>query len=102
MLYRTLPTTPDRYTGAVQKNGNTDAGLARIRHLEEQLARTRVKSGRHREFAKAIRIEAGLYRKSLDNAQTARRFAARPARRARGCSTRKTQVNEDLLAFLKA
>jgi hypothetical protein len=79
VLYRTRPTARDRYTGAVQKNGNIDAGLARIRHLEEQLARTRVRTGRHREFAKSIRIEAGLYRKSLDNAQAARRFAARPA-----------------------
>ena len=88
VLYRTPPTARDRYTGAVQKNGNIDAGLARIRHLEEQLARTRVRSGRHREFAKAIRIEAGLYRKSLDNAQAARRFAARPALPVSGRASR--------------
>lgn len=88
VLYRTPPTTRDRYTGTVQKKGNIDAGLARIRHLEEQLARTRVRSGRHREFAKAIRIEAGLYRKSLDNAQAARRFAARPALPVTGRASR--------------
>jgi hypothetical protein len=67
------------YTGNVKKNDNSDAGLTRIRHLEEQLAHTRVNSGRHREFAKAIRIEADLYRRSLDTAQTARQFDARPA-----------------------
>jgi diguanylate cyclase (GGDEF)-like protein/PAS domain S-box-containing protein len=61
----------DRYTGNVKKNGAVDAGLARIRHLEEQLARTSVKNGRHREFAKAIRIEADLYRKSLESAEEA-------------------------------
>lgn len=68
-----------QYTDNVKTTDNTDAGLARIRHLEEQLARTRVNSGRHREFAKAIRIEADLYRKSLDTAQAARQFGAKPA-----------------------
>jgi hypothetical protein len=49
----------------------TNAGLERIKHLEEQLALVPVDSRRHREFAKVIRIEAQLYRKSLDTAQSA-------------------------------
>jgi hypothetical protein len=72
----------------VKKNGNIDAGLARIRHLEEQLARTPVKSGRHREFARAIRVEADLYRKSLDTAQAARRFEVKPALPVTGRASR--------------
>ena len=61
-------------------NNSMDAGLARIRHLEEQLARAPVNSGRRRQFARAIRIEAGLYRKSLDAAQASKQFDAKPAR----------------------
>jgi len=77
-----------QYTDNVKTNDNSDAGLARIRHLEEQLAHTRVNSGRHREFAKAIRIEADLYRKSLDTAQAARQFDARPALPVTGRASR--------------
>jgi hypothetical protein len=51
-----------------------DGGLERIKHLEEQLSRAAVNSGRHRLLAKAIRIEAELYRKSLDAAQASERF----------------------------
>jgi hypothetical protein len=72
----------------VKKNGNIDAGLARIRHLEEQLARRSVNSGRRREFAKAIRVEAHLYRKSLDIPQTARRFEVKPALPVTGRASR--------------
>ena len=72
----------------MKKNRNLDAGLARIRHLEERLARTSVNSGRYREFAKAIRIEADLYRKSLDTAQAARRFAVKPALPVSGRASR--------------
>ena len=72
----------------MKKNGNLDAGLARIRHLEEQLARTPVKSGRRREFARAIRVEACLYRKSLDTAQAARRFDVKPAQAVKGRPSR--------------
>ena len=43
------------------------------------MARAPVNNGRHRELAKAIRIEADLYRKSLDTAQAARQFDAKPA-----------------------
>lgn len=58
-----------RYTDTVKKNGHIDAGLERIKRLEEQLARAPVNSGRRRQFARAIRIEADLYRKSLDAEQ---------------------------------
>jgi hypothetical protein len=54
----------------VDKNG--DAGLERIRDLEEQLSRAPVNSDHHRLLASAIRIEAKLYRKSLDTAQAAK------------------------------
>jgi len=43
-----------------------DAGLERIKHLEEQLAPTRANSREHRRLSAAIRIEADAYRKSLD------------------------------------
>lgn len=56
-----------RYTSRVVKK--RDAGLERIRRLEEQLSRAPVNSGRSRLLARAIRIEAELYRKSLDTAQ---------------------------------
>jgi hypothetical protein len=50
-----------------KKNG--DAGLERIRRLEVQLSRAPVHSDRHRLLTETIRIEADLYRKSLDAAQ---------------------------------
>jgi hypothetical protein len=56
----------------------SDAGLERIRHLEEQCSRAPINSGRHRLLARAIRIEAELYRKSLDTAQSSEQFDAKP------------------------
>jgi len=44
----------------------TDAGLERIKHLEEQLALAPVNSQQHRTLRAAIRVEAHAYRKSLD------------------------------------
>lgn len=75
-----------RYTGRVDKNG--DAGLERIKHLETQLSRAPIRSGRHRLLAKAIRIEAKLYRKSLDIAQASNRPARNPGA-TRGLSLRR-------------
>jgi hypothetical protein len=45
------------------------AGLERIKRLEQQAASTPTNSRRHRELAAAIRIEAVVYRKSLDAEQ---------------------------------
>jgi hypothetical protein len=45
---------------------DADAGLERIKRLEEQLALERDGSPGRRELAQAVRIEADLYRKSLD------------------------------------
>ena len=66
-----------RYTRPVDKNG--DARLERIKHLERQLARAPIRSSRHRLLAMAIRIEAKLYRKSLDVAQASNRPARSPS-----------------------
>jgi len=57
---------------------NSDAGLERIRHLEEQLSRAPINSGRHGLSAKAIRIEAALFWKSLDSAQASEQFDPKP------------------------
>jgi len=46
-----------------------DAGLERIKHLEERLAPVPVNSRQHRTLVAAIRIEADAYRKSLDSEQ---------------------------------
>jgi hypothetical protein len=56
---------------------NSDAGLERIRHLEEQLSRAPINGGRHGLLAKAIRIEAALFRKSLDSAHVSEQFDPR-------------------------
>lgn len=77
-----------RYTDGVTKNNAIDAGLARIKRLEEQLARAPRNSGRRRQFARAIRIEADLYRKSLDTAQASEQFDAKPARPFTGRASR--------------
>jgi hypothetical protein len=45
---------------------NTDAGLERIKRLEMRLALEPVDTTAHRAIAAAVRIEAGLYRRSLD------------------------------------
>lgn len=57
---------------------NSDAGLERIRHLEGQLSRAPINSGRHRVLAKAIRTEAAHFRKSLDSAHTLEQFDPKP------------------------
>lgn len=46
-----------------------DAGLERIKHLEEQLAAAPVNSHQYRTLSAAIRFEADAYRKSLDAKQ---------------------------------
>ena len=53
---------------------DSEAGLERIVHLEEQLARAPKNSNRRRTLARAIRVEAALYRKSLDIAQASEQF----------------------------
>lgn len=68
-----------RGAGTLARVINSDAGLQRIRHLEEQLSRAPIHSGRHRLLARAIRIEAELYRKALDTAQASERFDERRA-----------------------
>ena len=50
---------------------DADAGLERIRRLEERLALEPGDSTARREIAKAVRMEAGLYRKALDSQQAA-------------------------------
>jgi hypothetical protein len=47
------------------------AGLERIKQLEARFARASVDSREHRRLAAAIRIEAIVYRKSLDASQAA-------------------------------
>jgi hypothetical protein len=48
-----------------------DEGLERIKRLEQQLARQPAHSSARRELAEVVRIEAHLYRKSLDERQAA-------------------------------
>jgi hypothetical protein len=50
---------------------DADAGLERIKRLEERLALEPDDSAARREIAKVVRIEAGLYRRSLDVRQAA-------------------------------
>ena len=50
---------------------DADAGLERIRRLEERLALEPGDSTARREISKAVRVEAGLYRKALDSQQAA-------------------------------
>ena len=75
VLYRTAPRCDRPVSWRVDNNG--DAGLERIRHLEERLSRAPIHSDLRRLLAGAIRIEAGLYRKSLDAAQASEQFAAK-------------------------
>jgi hypothetical protein len=58
MQNSTGPLLPDR-----------DGGLERIKRLEQQLARQPFNSTGRRELVEAVRIEADLYRKSLDKWQ---------------------------------
>jgi hypothetical protein len=55
---------------ATRENG-TDAGLERIKRLEEQRALAPVNGAQHRTLRAAIRLEAVAYRKTLDVEQAA-------------------------------
>ena len=72
-------TASGRYTGRV--GNNSEAGLERIVHLEEQLALAPKNSNRRRTLARAIRVEAALYRKSLDIAQASEQLDPKAERR---------------------
>jgi hypothetical protein len=72
-----LAASPDAY-----------AGLERIKHLEERLARASVDSAERRMLAAAIRIEAVTYRKSLDNDQAAAMRGREPRLDGAGSPTR--------------
>ena len=60
---------------------DSEAGLERIVHLEEQLALAPIHSNRRRTLARAIRVESALYRKSLDIAQASEQFDPKAERR---------------------
>jgi hypothetical protein len=61
---------------------DTDAALERIKKLEELLAASPANSLQHRQLADRIRIEATLYRKSLDVQQAAKTLDPRPRARS--------------------
>ena len=56
---------------------DSENAVERIRQLEETLARTPARSGMRRNLARAIRVEADVYRKALDVEQAARQFDPR-------------------------
>jgi len=56
-----------------------DAGLERIKKLEELLAGSPANSPQRRRLADVIRVEAAVYRKSLDAEQAARRLDRKTA-----------------------
>jgi hypothetical protein len=74
-------------------DNNGDAGLERISDLEAQLSRAPVNSDQHRLLARAILLEAALYRKSLDDAQ-ARNNSTRAARSGPFAARRTRRVQE--------
>jgi hypothetical protein len=55
-----------------------DAGLERIKHLEEQLAPALVNGRQRRGSMAAIRIEAEVYRKSHDTEQARATYDPKP------------------------
>jgi hypothetical protein len=57
---------------------DADAGLERIKLLEEQLAPTSLGSRQRKTLKAALRIEVDAYRKTLDAAQAAAMHDARP------------------------
>jgi hypothetical protein len=59
---------------------DADASLERIKKLEELLAGSPANSLQHRKLADVIRIEAAVYRRSLDADQAARTLDRRHAR----------------------
>ncbi len=52
--------------------------IERIRDLEGQRSGARINSVRHRQLTKAIRVQADLYRQSLDVEQAAEQFDPKP------------------------
>jgi hypothetical protein len=52
-------------------SADVDAGLERIKRLEQRLALEPDETSAHREIAAAVRIEAGLYCRTLDTRQAA-------------------------------
>jgi hypothetical protein len=66
----------------VARGTQADAGLERIKYLEDQLALAPVNSRQHRTVSAAIRIEANAYRKSLDVEQATATHDAKPRRAA--------------------
>ena len=50
-------------------SADVDAGLERIKRLEQRLAREPGDTSAHREMAEVVRIEAGLYCRTLDARQ---------------------------------
>ena len=64
------------YDGDVDNSNN--AGIERICRLEEELSCAPANSRRHQLLARAIRLEADLYRKTLDAEQAAQQFDPKP------------------------
>jgi hypothetical protein len=67
-----------RRNTVVARVTEADAGLERIKHLEEQLGLVPVNSRQYRALTAAIRIEADAYRKSLDTEQATATHDAKP------------------------
>jgi hypothetical protein len=54
------------------------AGLERIKHLEEQLARIPIDSDRYRQCALAIRIAVSIYRETSGSGRSSDQVHAAP------------------------
>jgi hypothetical protein len=67
-----------RAPAAAEPSHDGDAGLERIKRLEEALALARTKNRWQPELTRAIRIEANAYRKTLDREQAAATRDSRP------------------------
>ena len=65
-----------------KRHADADAGLERIKKLEALLAASPANSLQHRKLADVIRIEAAIYRKSLDADQAAKTLDPRPRARS--------------------
>jgi hypothetical protein len=63
-----------------RSHADADAGLERIKKLEQLLAASPANSLQRRELTDVIRIEATAYRKSLDVDQAAKTLDPRPPR----------------------
>jgi hypothetical protein len=62
----------------VDRLAEADEGLERIKHLEQQLTPVPLNSDERRRLRAAIRIEAEVYRRSLDTEQAAATHDPRP------------------------